>query len=179
VAETGETESETVETRQTTTRAEFLDKLRSSWDAWQALLSRAGEARMTQPGVQGKWSLKDIVAHITWGEREMVGVLRTHALDGSDLWNVPQQGRNDAVYHENRERALVDVLTESARVHAELLAFIEALGDDADLNDAGHYAQMPPEWQPWQVFAGNTFDHYAEHAPDVRAWLDAQDQSAG
>jgi hypothetical protein len=179
VAETGETETATVETAQTTTRAEFLDKFRSGWADWQALLAQAGEARIVQPGVQGEWSLKDIVAHITWGEREMVGVLRTHALAGSDLWNVSQQERNDAVYHENRERSLDDVLAESARVHAVLTALLEALGDDADLNDAGRYAQMPPQWQPWQVFAGNTFDHYSEHAPDVRAWLDAQPGTAG
>ncbi len=165
-------------TTETMTRAELLDRVRVGWEAWQALLAEVGEARMLEPGV-GSWSVKDIVAHVTWGEREMVGVLRERALAGSELWEVSQQERNDAVYRENRDRPLSDVLEESSQVHAELVARLEALADDADLNDASRYAQMPAEWRPWQVFAGNTFEHYAVHAADVRAWLDAHGGGAG
>jgi hypothetical protein len=159
------------------TRAAFLDRLRRGWDAWQAVLTEVGKARMLESGI-GTWSVKDIVAHVTWGEREMVGVLCERALVGSDLWNVSQQERNDAVYCENRDRPLAEVLEESTRVHAELVALVEAL-DDTDLNEAGRYAQMPVEWRPWQVFAGNTFEHYTDHAADARAWLDGHEGSAG
>jgi hypothetical protein len=160
------------ETPQAMSRAEFLDRLSSGWDEWQALLAEVGEARMTDPGV-GTWSVKDIIAHVTWGEREMVGVLRARALVGSDLWNASQDERNAAVYRENREQSLADVREEAARVHGELVALVEAL-DDADLNDASRYAQMPAEWVPWELFAGNAFDHYPDHIRDIRAWLGAQ-----
>jgi Protein of unknown function (DUF1706) len=163
------------ETTQTMTRAEFLDRLSSSWNEWQALLAEVGEARMTEPGV-GTWSVKDVIAHVTWGEREMVRVLRARALVGSDLWNVSQDERNAAVYRENRERSLADVRDEAARVHGELAALVAAL-DDADLNEASLYGQMPDEWVPWELFAGNTFDHYPDHIRDIRAWLDIRANS--
>ncbi len=158
------------ETAQTMTRSQFLDRIRTGWEDWQALLSEVGEARMTEPGI-GQWSVKDIIAHVTWGEREMVGVLRARALVGSDLWNASQDERNDAVCRQNRDCPLADVLAESTRVHEELMALLEALPDDASLNDASRYAEMPPQWRPWQVFAGNTFEHYPDHAAHVRAWL--------
>jgi hypothetical protein len=30
---------------------------------------------------------------------------------------------------------------------------------------------MPEDWEPWQVIAGNTYEHYQEHIPDIRDWL--------
>ena len=59
---------------------------------------------MTTPGVVGKWSVKDLVAHITWSEREMVGVLAARALAGSDLWSLTNDERNEIVYQQNRDR---------------------------------------------------------------------------
>jgi hypothetical protein len=152
-------------------KATFLETLRSKRAEWEALLAEAGEARMTQPGPAGAWSLKDIIAHVTWSEREMVGVLQARTLVGSDLWNVSQTERNAAVYIQNRDRALPDVLAEAREVHTQLLAGLEALSDE-DLNDARRFQQMPDAWVPWQLFAGNMYGHYDEHIPSIRAWLE-------
>ncbi|MDE0217922.1 MAG: hypothetical protein OXJ90_01530 [Spirochaetaceae bacterium] len=52
---------------------------------------------MLQPRAGGCWSGKDIVAHVIWYEREMVGVLKSRVLAGSDLWALPVDERNSAV----------------------------------------------------------------------------------
>ncbi|HLV98980.1 MAG TPA: maleylpyruvate isomerase N-terminal domain-containing protein [Ktedonobacterales bacterium] len=152
-------------------KALFLETLRSKRAEWETLLAEVGEARMMQPGPAGEWSLKDIIAHVTWGEREMVGVLQARALVGSDLWGVSQFERNAAVYAQNRDRPLPEVLAEAREVHAQLVAALEKVSDD-DLNDARRFAQMPAAWMPWQVIAGNSYGHYDEHMPAIRAWLD-------
>jgi hypothetical protein len=98
-------------------------------------------------------------------------VLQARALVGSDLWDVSQYERNAAVYAQNRDRSLPDVLTEAQQVYAQLLAGLEAL-DDEDLNDAWRFKQMPAEWIPWQLIAGNSYGHYEEHIPSICAWLE-------
>ena len=51
------------------TKTRLLDRLRTERAQWEALLTDIDEARMTQPGVEGEWSVKDIVAHVTFYER--------------------------------------------------------------------------------------------------------------
>lgn len=152
-------------------KATFLETLRTKRAEWETLLAGVDEARMTQPGPAGEWSLKDIIAHVTWGEREMVGMLQARALVGSDLWNVSQDERNAAVFAQNRSRALPEVLAEAQQVHAQLLEALEGVTDE-DLNDAGRFQHMPAAWIPWQVIAGNSYWHYDEHSPSIRAWLE-------
>jgi hypothetical protein len=156
-------------------KTSFLDSLKTERARWDALLAQVGEARMTVPGAEGEWSVKDIIAHVSWFEREMVDVLRAHALVGSELWNLPQDQRNTAVFEQNRDRALHDVLGESQRMFPQLLELVEALSDE-DLNDPGRFAGMPNDWLPWKIIAGNTYTHYPDHGASIRAWLDRLDQ---
>jgi len=156
-------------------KTSFLDSLKTERAHWDALLAQVGEARMTMPGVEGEWAVKDIIAHVSWFEREMVDVLRAHALVGSELWNLPQDQRNAAVFEQNRDRALHDVLGESQRVFPQLLELVEALSDE-ELNDPGRFAGMPDDWLPWRIISGNTYRHYADHGASIRAWLDRLDQ---
>lgn len=154
------------------TKADVIDKMQTGRAQWEALIAQVPRERMTEPGVMGAWSVKDIIAHVTWGEAEITEVFLRHALVGSDLWNLPQDERNAAMVAASRARSLADVLAEAERAYPRLLAAVQAL-DDADLNDAARYADMPPLWRPWQLVAGNTYDHYPDHIPAIRAWLDA------
>ena len=154
-------------------KAAFLEALQTGRAQWEALLAEVDEARMIQPGVEGKWSIKDIIAHIAWYEREMVGILQARALDGSSLWVLPNAERNAAIFDQNCGRSLQEVLTEARRVYAELLEATQRLTDD-DLIDPSRYRHMPADWVPWKVFADNSYEHYLAHIPAIRVWLDAQ-----
>jgi hypothetical protein len=148
----------------------FLATLRRDRGQWDALLAQIARERMTAPGVVGAWSIKDIIAHVTWHEREMVGLATAHALVGSELWNLPQDQRNAAIYEQNRQRDLDDVLREAQQVFQELVAALAPLSNE-DLNDPARFPGMPPDWVPWQIIAGNTYEHYQHHTPSIRAWL--------
>ncbi len=157
------------------TKSELLDLVRVARSEWDAVLAQVGEERMTQPGVEGEWSVKDIIAHVTWGEREMVSVLRKRALEGADersdeLWRMSNDERNAVVFEQNRHRPLNDVLDEARRTYQELLDALETLSDE-DLNHARHFRDMPADWLPWRIIAGNTYIHYPDHARSIRAWL--------
>jgi len=148
----------------------LLDTLRAGRAQWEELLAQVDEVRMLQPGVAGEWSIKDIIAHVTWGERELLGVVQAHALVGSDLWTLPQDDRNAVVFEENRDRPLHEVLAEAQQVFPQLLEALETLSDE-DLIDPRRFRDMPVDWVPLQIISGNTYKHYQQHIPSIRAWL--------
>jgi uncharacterized damage-inducible protein DinB len=148
----------------------FISTLKKAREEWEALLAQVGEEQMLQPGAAGKWSVKDVIAHLSDGEREIVPVMRTHVLAGSELWNLSDDERNEIVYLQNRDRSLHEIMNEEQQVYNDLLAAAQTLSDE-DLNDSHRYKQMPEEWVPWQLYAGNTFKHYHDHMPSIRIWL--------
>lgn len=150
--------------------AEFVATVQSRRQKWDALMEEVSEQRMTLPVLPGGWTVKDVIAHISWYENEMVDLIQTKALRGSELWLLPTDERNQSIYVMNRSRPLEEVLQESHRIFSQLEGLIETL-EEADLIDASRYADMPPDWPPLEVLAGNTYEHYDEHIADVRNWL--------
>lgn len=155
---------------------EFLRRERAIWDALLAEASALGETRMSQPGVNGVWSVKDTVAHITWYEREMVGMLRTRALEGSTLWESSHDRRNVTLFEQHHDQPLAEVLASARQTFTDLVTLVEGLAEE-DLHDASRYRAMPPDWMPWEVLADNSYTHYPQHAPAIRAWLEQQQSS--
>jgi hypothetical protein len=153
-------------------KAGFIDLVRETHARWEALLAQLDDSRMLQPGVDGDWSVKDVIAHIAWHERQMVQVLQSRALIGSELWDLPLDQRNQAIYEENKDLSLEEARTQAAETYRLLLQELEALSEE-ELHDPGRYAGMPPDWQPWQLFAENTYQHYQDHLTDVRIWMKA------
>ena len=64
------------------TKARLLDTMQAERVRWDGLIAQAGEERLTEPGVAGEWSVKDIIAHVTWAERETVGMLQAGRWSG-------------------------------------------------------------------------------------------------
>ena len=73
----------------------FLNTLQETRAQWEELLAQVEEERMQRPGATGKWSVKDVIAHVMWGEREMVPIIYTHVVSGSELWNLSDDERNE------------------------------------------------------------------------------------
>jgi hypothetical protein len=157
-----------------TSKAQFLDDLRDEQAGWEALLQDIGEANMTQPGVAGEWSIKDIVAHLTGWRRRTVGrfqaELRNEPLP-PPLWPSHLQTDDEInawIYAANRDRPLSDVLSDSRDVFAQLVQTLDAF-PEADLLDPTRFSWLggePPS-------AAGLFAHFhEEHEPDMRAWLE-------
>lgn len=151
---------------------QLIETLQSERTEWNKLISAVGENRMDLPGALGDWSVKDLIAHITWAERETLLVLEDRLDQSSELWYVDQEQRKQVVYEESRERPLADVLVEAHNMFRELITGIEALKEEA-LHDPSYFNGMPVDWIPWEVIAANTYYHYRAHAPELRVWLDS------
>lgn len=151
-------------------KATLLKTLTETRAAWEALLAQIDEELMLQPGVTGKWSVKDVIAHVAWCESEIAPVFRTYILSGSDLWVLSDDERNEITYQQNKDQPLENIVNEERQAYTALLEAIQTLSDE-DLNDPHRFKNMPKKWQPWQLIAGNTFKHYEDHMPSIREWL--------
>jgi len=157
-----------------TSKAQLLDDLRDEQARWEALLHDIGEDHMTQPGVAGEWSIKDIVAHLTGWRRRTVGRFQAalrHEPSPPPLWPPHLQTDDEInawIYAASRDRPLADVLRESRDVFEQL---VETLGafPESDLLDP---ARFP--WLEGEPLSGAAFfaHFHEEHEPDMRAWLD-------
>jgi hypothetical protein len=150
-------------------KTEFLKRIRTSRSKLDEVVRSIDLLFMTAPGACGDWSVKDVLAHITWHEQEMFNVVLNRALVGSDLWNVSLELRNQTIYEENRDRELKDVLDDYKVVFESMLEAMGSLTDE-DLLDAGHFAEMPSNWKPWEVIASNTYEHYDDHLAELASW---------
>jgi len=146
---------------------ELLRTVRADRASFDAVVDLVPADRLTEPILDGGWSVKDILAHIAWGEREAIGEIEARALGGSDLWEMSEDERNAAVVAESRNRSLDEVQTDYRETFARFTAGLEML-TDGELNDAGQFAGLTdaiPGWRPWRLL----YDpgHYAEHGKAI------------
>ena len=150
--------------------AEFVDLVEETFESLMQLIESAPADKLEEPGVSGKWSLKDILAHITWHEEQMVEAMEVRALIGSEWWELPTHERNANIYEEYKSAPLQDVLDDAAATHQQLVHWIQTLSD-AELNETGQFEAMPEDWIFGDILAQNTYEHYGDHAASVAKWL--------
>lgn len=161
-------------------KPELVNWLREKQREWEGFLDQTDPERMDQPGVNGDWSMKDIVAHLTGWNRSLAARLQA-AQRGEPQppppWPAHLQAEDDInawIYEANRERSVSEVLDESRQVFRQLVAAVENLPDDVKIE----VIQSPDRefylaWVDGKRFpVGEFFDHFHDdHEPDVRAWL--------
>jgi Protein of unknown function (DUF1706) len=154
-------------------KTELLTHLKTARTEWDALIDEAlkAEANGHTPYAEGTYALKDIIAHVSWYERETSVILRNRSLQGiSDYWLRPDQdARNEGVYGDIQNLPLDTVLTQNKEIHQQLVDSISGLAEE-DIEDASRFNDLP--WPPSRLVPGNSYEHYQQHIPLLRAWLD-------
>lgn len=158
-------------------KSELVDWLQKENAGWEAFLDQIGIERMEQPGVNGVWSMKDMLAHLTTWNIWLVTSIR--AAQGNQTkpqppWPeelVSEDEINTWIYETNRGRTLGEILDESHQSLQQLLSIVENLPDDVRIEriEPAYYLV----WVSNKRFeVGEFFDHFHDdHEPDVNAWL--------
>lgn len=154
-------------------KSELIRRIESARRGWDDLLAQVGDDLALKPGAEGDLSAKDLVAHVTWYELEVVRMLSTRTMDVSGLWALGPDERNAAIFEQVRGMSLEDGRAESVKVYAALIEQLELLPEEA-YHDASWFTNMPPDWVPWKLIAGNTIWHYPDHSGAIRRLLEAQ-----
>jgi uncharacterized protein (TIGR03083 family) len=160
------------------TKDGLLETVRGDRARFDAIVAGVSRDRLTEPILPGGWSVKDVLAHIAWGDREAIGVIRSRALVGSELWEIDQDARNEAVVRESRALSLDEVLDDYRGSFAEYVAALGQLSDE-DLNEPDRIRGLTdqiPGWLPWRVL----YDpgHYDEHGRTIESALGRREQDS-
>ena len=146
------------------TRDDLWARLVEDRAALEALWQPLDEAAMLAvPGPQADWSVKDLIAHITWWESYALLQLPA-ALErqGGPLTREQTDLINAGVYEQFAHMPLPDVLEAFAESFTQLEAAITPLTDE-EINNG--YVLF--------LLIGNTFGHYGDHYADLAAYVGA------
>lgn len=142
-----------------------IERVRAAHAELVAALERFTPDEMTLPGVNGEWSIKDMLAHVTWWEQHLLRRLRSGHDDMYDGVTDAAEGRrrtdeaNARVFAEHHHRPLADVLAEFHASFAETLAYLEAMPEDELARD-----------EIAEPVGFDTYGHYLEHTRMLQDW---------
>ena len=162
---------------------QFIKKLLVERDKFELLLNRIGYSRrMTLKGVSGKWSIKDILAHILAYEQyisdRMNEILQGEhytpcktqtALDAFlDEFGYPDFGSplldddepNTWVVQRYQNVSLEDVVAQELQAFSAVVSALEKIPEE-----------LIVQHNLIERVANNTYKHYHEHVRDIRNWL--------
>jgi len=154
------------------TKNELLQKLESQREDFLDALEGIPESDWELPGVAGNWSIKDILAHLSRWEAELVKFLwqvqQGQTPTSIQLENIDVDAVNAAWQREARDRSLQRVLEDYHLVRTQTAARVEML-DEKDLLAPNRFkwAKGKPLWE-W--IAADSYEHEAEHLQDILAW---------
>lgn len=146
------------------TRSQLLQRLDREWRALLESYAGLSEAELGEPGVTGAWSVRDIIAHVTWWEEEALTHLpvvlagrrpprysTTHG--GIDAFNATMTRQRQGL-------SLATVLRQRDDVHRRLVALVEGVPERA----------LDGETRFRRRLRLDTYGHYAKHALAIRRW---------
>lgn len=146
------------------TRQQLLGKIDKAWrdlaDSYAGLL----ESRMLEKGVTCRWSVRDVIAHVTWWEEEglkhlpaMAEGVRppryTDLYGGIDAFNALMTEQRSAL-------SLAEVLRDSAETHVRLVDYLEHAPGELVASETPFRHRLRLD----------TYAHYSKHAKAIREW---------
>lgn len=161
----------------------FLSRLLWERDKFELLVNRVGYARrLTLKGVIGKWSVKDILAHILAYEQFIADRMQEisqgevyvpcktqNALDEFlEAYGYPDFGSplldddepNHWVVEKYRNVSFEDIVTQELNTFASIVSLLEGMNESTI-----------EKHNLYDLIANNTSKHYREHIRNIRHWL--------
>src|SRR5256884_8557795 len=144
-------------------KQQLLKHIEKGWTAIKESYAGLSDAQMTEPGVMGNWSVKDILAHVTTWEEEALKYLPLISTGGRPP-RYSQSGGIDAFNEQMTEKkrglALSDVLRQLDDTHRRLIDYIQSVPEE----------QFTRETRFRHRLRLDTYSHYPKHSKVIREW---------
>ena len=141
----------------------LLARLDRAWAALNESYAGLPYPRLTEPGVTGDWSVKDILAHVTTWEAEALRHLPLIIAGGRPPRYVRYGGIdafNAKMTEEKRGLSLSEVLRQMEDTHGHLIDFVRRTPE----------AQFTRDTRFRRRLRLDTYSHYPQHAEAIRGW---------
>jgi hypothetical protein len=141
-----------------------LERLAAAWAAFEESYAGLSGAQLLTPGVTGVWSVRDIIAHVTWWEEEALRHLPLVREGGRPPRYSVQYGGIDAfnalMTAKRRYLPLEEVLRQHDEIHARLMAYVRGAPEDLLARETRFRRRLRLD----------TYAHYPIHAEAIRRW---------
>ena len=146
-------------------RKQLLQRIDRAWGALEASYFGLSESELVETGVMGSWSIKDIIAHVTWWEEEALTHLPS-ILEGEQppRYSITYGGIdafNAKKYEEKKDLSISKVLQQRDETHRRLIDFLHQVPE----------AQIEREARFRRRLRLDTYGHYPKHAEVIQEWL--------
>jgi DinB superfamily len=144
-------------------RQRLLRRLDKAWAALTESYVGLSDSQLTEPGVTGDWSVKDILAHVTTWEGEALKHLPLIIAGGRPPRYVRYGGIdafNAKTTEEKRGLSLPEVLRQLDDTHGRLIDFVQRMPE----------AQFTRDTRFRRRLRLDTYSHYPKHAEAIRKW---------
>ena len=145
-------------------RSGLLQRLDQRWDELRDAYAGLPDAEMTEPGVTGGWSVKDIVAHVTsWEEESLKHLPDVLAGRRPPRYSVTYGGIdafNARTVGQRAKLSLAEVLRQRDDTHRRLVDFLRTVAE----------SQLVRETRFRRRLRLDTYGHYRKHADAIRKW---------
>ena len=146
------------------TKDQILTRLDAAWRDFEASYAGLTNSQLLIPNVTGAWSVRDIIAHVTWWEEEALEHLPLIRDGGRPpRYSVKYGGINTfnaMMTEQRRARSLADVLRQHDEVHARLVEYVQSAPDDLIRTETRFRRRLKLD----------AIEHYPIHARAIRAW---------
>ncbi|MBO0722492.1 MAG: DinB family protein [Blastocatellia bacterium] len=141
-----------------------LQQLEKAWTEFKESYDGLSDSQLTEPGVTGNWSVKDIIAHVTWWEEEALKHLPLIIKGGRPPRYSAKYGGIDAfnarMTEEKQGLSLAEVLKQMDETHRRLVDYVLSLPEE----------QFTRETRTRRRLRLDTYSHYPKHARAIREW---------
>lgn len=152
---------------------QVLAKLDAAWGDFERSWAGLRPPQLLAPGVAGGWSVRDIIAHVTWWEEEALAHLPLIRDGGTPPRYATKYGGIDAFNAlrtaERRDLSLADVLRRHEAVHARLVDYVAGIPDELFTTETRFRRRLRLD----------TYGHYPKHARAIRQWREREERGVG
>jgi hypothetical protein len=160
-------------------RSELLQAINTARYEWDTLIAQIPHHRLSECVAEGEWSIKDIIAHVTEYDRWLALGLALRLQKPPQIWldDISLDEFNAVLHQHIADRDPDDVLLDSKRVFQALINEVEA-HSEAYLFGTHRVEGVPYEVIPFKLLKSESYGHYHDHIPAIRAWLTSHPQDS-
>ena len=145
-------------------KEQFINKIEQAWAAFQDSYVGLTDEQMMEPGITGDWSVRDILAHVTWWEAEALKHLPLILQGGRPPRYADLYGGIDAfnaqMTERKRRQKLSEVRYQHEKTHTRLLEYLQSAPEDQFISETRFRHRLRLD----------TYSHYPIHTQAILDW---------
>lgn len=144
-------------------REQLLGRIDKAWTAFTESYAGLTDEELLAPGVEGDWSVRDLMTHVSIWEDESLNYLPLISEGGQPPRYAAQGGINAfnaRAVEVRRELSLPEVREQLEETHRRLVAYVQSVPEELFATETRFRHRLRID----------TYSHYSEHTKAIQSW---------